>query len=593
MPRYFLTLPIRSGLWTSLHFAYGVGVLAILAWGLAGLHVHLFGPEPTFALAVRISPWKVALCTAAFGALLEGVFLLAGNARSPMLTIAALAITGAVFAGATALAAAHDARWAWIRETAEAVTRRSVLVSGQRSALEFNAKAAPGITLGGPPAIGRGMRRSGPGPATPELPAAPLAARPGEEVQGNAHVAEAGLQTAGVESEEKRVARSRRMEEERQRYQALASAKLRVKAQLGEEMERTRVSGGALRCSDVFQYLTGAPISYSVLVWVISLLLGYILARVGTVLCRHGVIMPGGWRRMSRIMFMRLDADHTFASPGAAATWFEWKRFGRYHVWATCGFALSFVLIWVLGNDVRFMTRAFLSSGTYVEDMIGVNIAGLLLCTSCLGIYMTLRHHWDHTTGFNAFLFTLPVSTRKMASARLGMAARSVIISLLAVGTAILVVLIGTVRGHNLLHLTPYDLFIIPAASFAGLLIIVWLAIPIFYGAMGVVLIMSVVEIAARLRDPALNDVTAMVLAVVLIIASLWTIWRAHRAGILLNAAWLVMLALSSVAACASYVLYRQEFASQEVLWLLPAAALLSTVPFAAVPLSIRWYRHR
>ena len=529
MPRYFLTLPIRSGFWSALHFGYGVCMLAVLALALATLHLYLFGSGAKFALNFQLSPWKFVLCIAAFGALLEGVFLLAGSADSPILTVAALGAALVLFAGATMVAADADSRETRSREVAIQVASRP-----QPPTPERPVAATTGLA----------RRRSLSPPAPPGM------------------------------SKEEPIARQRAMagqtlNELRAKQWSRQSAELR-----GNKDPRRHQNP---------EYRAGFGPPYVVWVWSTLLILGYVLSHIGTLLYRHGSITAEIEKSGLVKLFLHYKRDDAFRSPDDAVIWFEWRRFGRYLLWAACIIALC-------------CTPVFLVDGS-TEDIVGVYAGSLIFSAAGLGVYMTLRHHWDHTSGFNAFMFTLPVSTQRLASGRLRMSVRSVLISLLVIAAALLVIMAGARRFDLFLDTPPSVTFVIAVAISAELLIALWLPIPMFYAVMGLFLFIGILQAALRLRGHESDNATLIVVAATIAVVSAGTIWRAYRSGSLLSIGWLIMLALSSAAACACYVLLRGEFQDplKSLLFacLLAALVLLSTVPFASVPLSIKWYRHR
>jgi hypothetical protein len=542
MPRYFLTLPIRSGFWSALHFGYGVCMLAILALALAMLHLYLFGGGAKFALNFQLSPWKFVLCIAAFGALLEGVFLLAGSADSPILTVAALGAALVLFAGATMVAADADSRETRSREAAIQVASR-------------------------------------PRPPTPERPVAATSGL--ARGRSPSPPAQPGM------SKEEQIARQRAMA-------GKTLNELRVK-QWNKQSAELRGKRDPRRRQNV-EYRAGFGPPYVVWVWSALLILGYVLSHIGTLLYRHGSITAEIEKSGLVKLFMHYKRDDAFRSPDDAVIWFEWKRLGRYLPWATCIFALCCAPMCLLhGNSMR--------------DFVGVYAGFLISSAVGLGTYMTIRHHWDHTSGFNAFIFTLPISTYRLASVRMRMSVRSVLISLLVAGVGLLVFALPecldyVLRVHGpvgipvmFLEFAP-DAFAVVASILAAMLIALWLPIPIFYAAMGLLLlIIGFLTPALGLKEHGPENAAMMVIAGTMTLASLGTVWCAYRSGSLPGSGWLKMLALSSAAACACYVLLRGEFQDplKSLLFacLLAALVLLSTVPFASVPLSINWYRHR
>jgi hypothetical protein len=527
MPRYFLTLPMRSSTWATLHFAYGVGVLALLTAGLAALHRHLLGLGPESAFVLGLSPWIPILGMAAFGALLEGVFLLTGNARSPILTFTAMGVTVALFAMASGYAALIDAR-----EASRHAARNS------QGRLEYRQGF---VVPPGAPAVA-GAR---PGIAGPQQPPS----QPPPELS---------------------------REEQMAREQAAARAEAGEMPRLEQQRQLNAMQGFGKPPQAKHPERTTRP--RLAWVWIATLVLGYVLSCIGTDLCRHGKVNVGWRKGLFGIPFPLHGSDSPFPSREAAVLWFEWKRFGRYLPWVACTCAL-------------YCTPVYLHGGT--SDIGGVYAGFLIFSAAGLGTYMTLRHHWDHTTGFNAFVFTLPVSTRTLALARIGMSARSVLISLLVVGIAILIV----TGDWFFQKLTPYDAFFGAVCVFAGLLSVLWLVVPMFYAAMGVFLMAIILQTALKLKSAEMDAATLAIIAAVMAIASLWMTWRAYRTGSLLNVGWLGMLTLSSAAACTFYAFHRDEFQRPYELPLVScltaALVLFSTVPFASVPLSIKWYRHR
>jgi len=502
MPRYFLTLPIRSGFWSALHFGYGVCMLAILAYALATLHLYLFGAEAKFAFGLTVSPWMFALCIAAFGALLEGAFLLAGNADSPILTVAALSAALVLFAGATMVAADADSEQAHRRNAAQ------MLASRPPTSPESGTTATPGLAHG----------RSPSPPAQPGM------------------------------SNQEQIARQRAMVRQ-------TVDEPRVK-QGNKQWAELRGEAGPMRCR-IVEYRAGFGPPYVVWVWGALLILGYVLSHIGTLLHRHGRITVKTEKSELVKLFRNRKRDSAFRSSDDAAIWFEWRRFGKYLPWAACIIMLCCAPVYL---DPRNR-----------DDIAGLYAGFLGLSAVGLGTYMTIRHHWDHTSGFNAFIFTLPISTHRLASARLRMSLRSVLVSLLVVGVGSLVFVVPeyldyVLRVHGpvgipvmFLEFAP-DAFVVVASILAALLIALWLPIPTFYAAMGLLLTIGFLTTALGLKDRNADYATGMVIVGAVTLASLGTVWCACRSGLLLGSGWLKMLALSSAAACVFYTFHRDEF---------------------------------
>ena len=369
----------------------------------------------------------------------------------------------------------------------------------------------------------------------------------------------------------------------RQRAMALRTPdEPRVK-QGNKQWAELRGKADPMRCR-IVEYRAGFGPPYAAWVWSTLLILGYVLSHIGTLLCRHGSITAEIKKSGLGKLFLHYKRDDAFRSPDDAVIWFEWRRFGRYLPWAACIIALC-------------CTPVFLVDGS-TDNIVGVYAGFLIFSAVSLGLYMTLRYHWDHSSGFNAFMFTLPVSTQRLASARLRMSVRSVLISLLVAGAAILVIMAGTQHLDLFQGLVPYDTFVVVASILAAMLIALWLPIPIFYAAMGLLLLIIVfLTPALGLKEHGPENAAKMVIAGTMTFASLGTVWCAHRSGSLLGGGWLKMLALSSAAACTFCAVHRDQFQRPYelplVLCLVSALVLFSTVPFASVPLSIRWYRHR
>jgi len=548
MPRYFLTLPIRSGFWSALHFGYGVCILAILASALAALHLYLFGAQARFALGFQLSPWMFALCIAAFGALLEGVFLLAGSADSPILTVAALGAASVLFAGATMVAADADSKQAHRRNAAQ------MLASRPPTSPESGATATSGLARG----------RSPSPPAQPGM------------------------------SNEEQIARQRAMARPTLDEPRVKQGNNQLDELRGRRGLSQRQHLGSRPGSGSAHVRAGFSLPYAVWAWGALLILGYVLSHIGTLLHRHGRITVKTEKSELVKLFRNRKRDSAFRSSDDAAIWFEWRRFGKYLPWAACIIMLCCAPVYL---DPRNR-----------DDIAGLYAGFLGLSAVGLGTYMTIRHHWDHTSGFNAFIFTLPISTHRLASARLRMSLRSVLVSLLVVGVGSLVFVVPeyldyVLRVHGpvgipvmFLEFAP-DAFVVVASILAALLIALWLPIPTFYAAMGLLLTIGFLTTALGLKDRNADYATGMVIVGAVTLASLGTVWCACRSGLLLGSGWLKMLALSSAAACTFFAYHRAEFVwpydTPITLCLLPALVLFSTVPFASVPLSIKWYRHR
>ena len=85
-------------------------------------------------------------------------------------------------------------------------------------------------------------------------------------------------------------------------------------------------------------------------------------------------------------------------------------------------------------------------------------------------------------------------------------------------------------------------------------------------------------------------------MGVLLAIAAVVVFWKAHKARLLVTGGMVGMLIFSFAAACA-FVVYQPPgsagITDKGISILALCAVLIPALPFATVPLSIRWYRHR
>lgn len=534
MPRYFLTLPVRSGFWASIHFAYGVCTLMLVGAGLFQLHAYLFEPKLEFLPIPHASVWNVVLFAGALGGLIEGVFLLVGSIGSPVLTGASLITAMTVFA----VGSATFADWDSAHER-------------NRSASSWTITRQPQ-----PPAQSRPQFKGGPG-APVGVPQAwsPISGNH-PETQANTGTIAASTATGNPKNWD-----LKKVEAVRAAMQEAHDAEMRAKGRyvLRKEAAPPRA-------------LSDPPLLISF--WAVSLILGYLCSCAGVMSFRHG---PAALLRtdIPFTAFAFLRRRQGFVSPQAAAIWFEWKRFGRYLPFLTCIPVAA--LLWLRDPS---MSRS---------DLLGLGmISGAAAMP--LGIYMTLRRHWDHTSGTDTFLFTLPITTRALAAARLGMAIRSVAISSVVFLLFLLVLLHSGVKPYPEATwiLMSYLMFLI--AVWCDL----WLALPLFY--FGILFSVSIQIASSVFRIRAREDFAPfmLLLAAAVAIAALTALWKAHRTRVLLGTGMALVLAASLASAYLLAVCAPEpEGLTGSVLVIVISVALVSAVPFATVPLSIRWYRHR
>lgn len=448
MPRYFLTLPMGTVTWASLHFLYGVTTLALLAFGLTSWHVYLFGPESGLPFGFPPSPWLVAAFFVCIGSLFEGLFLfVAGTGSGVLAVLVAGLYVPATFAGTIYLAFADR--------------------------LQFR--------------------------------------------------------------------------------------------------------------------------SFAVSVWMAGTAVGYLLCLAGVALYRRGT-----WQGLRAYLLWEAIpglARHRrpFKSPDEAQVWFEWKRFGRYFPIAACCMIAAAIALYAL-MDPRELHRLLRIRSNEPFPQVAMF---LFLAAIGLGIYMTIRRYWDHTSGFNCFVLTLPVSTRAMASARLKMAIGSILICYVAVEV---IVLTYAWVNDEAQHATLMDLLRVGQGILASVAVcwtLLWLAIPLFYAYIGCMIIMAIVYAAFSPFDYVSPELAVQLLwlpLVVLVLAGFLALRAAKRRELLTRGSLYGMLIMP----CLALFSVRGEFSgnldlSTIVLALCLGAALilLPALPFVTVPLTIAWYRHR
>ena len=458
MPRYFLTLPMGTVTWASIHFLYGAATIALLAFGLTSWHIYLFGAESWLPFGFPPSPWLVAAFFVCIGSLFEGLVLLAGSTGSGVLVV----LVAALYLPAT--------------------------------------------------------------------------------IAGMIYLA----------------------------------------------------------ILDHFQFR-----SFAAAVWMAGTAVGYLLCLAGVALYRRGT-----WQGVRAYMLLEAIPElarrrRPFKSPDEAQVWFEWKRFGKYFPIAICCMMGAMIVFWVLVDPSE--VRELLDDGS--GDPFPTAAVFPILAAVGLGIYMTIRRYWDHTSGFNSFALTLPVSTREMASVRLRAAAGSILISYLAVGAVVCACAVAIVDARNVTYMEIFHLARGILGSVAVCWALLWLAIPLFYALLAGVILVSIVSttlvysgVGERIVDSGVAEqlhlglcipIAIFVLAVVTAITALRA---AKRRELLTRQSVYGMLIMPCLALCSAQVSYSRSLGLSDILFLLCFAAtvcLIPAVPFVSVPLSIAWYRHR
>ncbi len=541
MPRFFLTLPVKSGFWASVHFAYGIGILVVAGIALTSFHSWLFGAKAEFMWGPVPPLWKVALCLAAFAGVLEGILTLVRTVGSPLLTAAALAMTVILFSAVTGSVALRD----WMTQQPAVPPSR---------ALKAPQPVGPAVggSIFGEPTSRNGLGGRGRGPGEYAAPR-PIPSQPSEntnaEARRNPDAAPTEVIPQGPPSQ---------------------GGPLPELAMRRSAPERGPIERGVSR--------RRAPLLPWI--WATELFFGYSLSCVGVMLYRHGAASLTRNALLISVLRRGRRDKQRFSSPESAEIWLEWRRFGRY-LPLTSSILIMPILV-------------FLCTGTGIMhgDLIMLFIMPMIVSVSGLAVYMTLRRHWDHTTGLDAFLFTLPVTTRTMATARLKMAAYSITCTLIIAVAILLTFHLGPTNIHGILWGTPYGNFIAVLLIAAGIWILFWFALPAGYSIILLAIVSGLASEVFNLRSRDDFGPLVIALAVLIAVPSLVIFRKAHKAGLLLTRGMAGMFVFSLATTVCAYLANDSPNDIEDTILLL-CVALISPLPFATVPLSIRWCRHR
>ncbi len=355
----------------------------------------------------------------------------------------------------------------------------------------------------------------------------------------------------------------------------------------------------------VFPALRWAPDvtrSASVYIYAVSVLLGaYIVALMGVCADRSGrwAHLYAGWAALGG------GRKRPFRSPAHAQAWYETKTRTGHLPWAFLAlfilFHASIMASWD-GKDELI---------SWMEDTSIMSTAGVAaVATVVLGLLIVAADCRDHVSGLSTFALTRPLATRRLARARLTAGSfsllRTYLLALLictcAVGAAFLI----TRDGHSLRHflrelqeppMLAMLILFIPAVSWSSL----WLSAPLVATlAPPTAFLMFRILEHLNLAEYLLGALVPWALVTVLLTATAFTLAaRRHlltrRAVIPLLMAWLAGSALFVTCFWGVGFLNRRYLVSEETIVAVftPIFALIALLPFATVPLSLHWFRHR
>lgn len=290
-----------------------------------------------------------------------------------------------------------------------------------------------------------------------------------------------------------------------------------------------------------------------------------------------------------------------FASAASAQVWFEWKTKGRYLPLAA-GVLLPLVVggfVWYVGDGGRSATRTLATAPIWV-------VMGLAYCApmgaAILGMLMPAIDYRHHASGFSTFAMTRPMHTRALGAARLKMGALS-IVATYALMALILCFMAGVPTFLGTLKFISTELEIgAHTVAFAHLGIIVyaaicwillWLGLPFAAGSVVAAVISETLSLSPSVRWWSLSAVVACL--------TVFTFLAAYRHKLVSSVA-VCVLAVAWAFMGAAIIIYAKalgipigsgdDWAVRGIAAAM-ALALLPLLPFATVPLTIHWFRHR
>ena len=269
-------------------------------------------------------------------------------------------------------------------------------------------------------------------------------------------------------------------------------------------------------------------------------------------------------------------------SPAQALLRMEWRRFGWQLPFAT---APIVCLVMLVASRGELREPGFLAPQLFVA-------AGL-------GVYLTIRHYWDHTSGVDTFFATLPAETKTLCAARYRMAAYTV---LLTTSLALAIGLAG--MWHRDISFGPFmdepyavALAIVGAAAASWVLL--WFVVPAFYGV--IISLVLVVVFVTAVHESALlgsfmgDDRPGFLMVGGAALSAAVTILLAVRRGLMPRRTVCIVLALCAVIVGLVTPICVSEPGTNYVtgIIVIVTICLLFAAPFAFVPLTIDYYRHR
>ena len=178
-------------------------------------------------------------------------------------------------------------------------------------------------------------------------------------------------------------------------------------------------SFGSLSFSLFFFFGDGLPFSMSTtILYIITLLICFMISLLSVSAHRHHA-WKFDWEWIGRLfsVFQRRPSK-PFSSPLQAQIWFELRQTG--HV-----FPITFlmVIVTVLISVLVYCTVMWIRYEDFLftpmSNLITLMVAATILAAFIAGLFSFALHHNDHNSGVSSFWLRRPLSTRKMAVARL------------------------------------------------------------------------------------------------------------------------------------------------------------------------------
>ncbi len=304
--------------------------------------------------------------------------------------------------------------------------------------------------------------------------------------------------------------------------------------------------------------------------------------------------------RLAGLPLLDFGRKRPFRSPVHAQAWYDYKSRTRRLPWIFLALFVLLLLPLVPTEDLADPADWFDKEHMFVIAPVAAALAALIL-----GLLLSAMDYREHVSGLSSFTFTRPLKTRRLGAARLRAGAAAIaytfgVIALMA-GILLTCVLLGSQKERprpeimSILH--PYVALPSLVLWIALCWSLIWL-VPQLLLLVALPLEPALLQLY-RLSQTHPNHEFRLILTYALLLLATWTtlvaiLWRrrliTRRNVAAFFAAWasIVILFIGPM----FYIVY-DDPEGLEILAFTIIYALAPLLPFATVPLTLHWFRHR